>query len=189
MCIGLLFKTSNLCSQPSFIILFWLLSFRQIFSITFWIGNRQLNRQLVGNCPSNQRKTSIGHLTFSKVSMLCSQPFFYTYVEASFVQTNECSISQSESATESATGNWIAIWIGNGNWIGIWIGNRQLYRQPATKPATGNPLLTLRTYIYWFILLLLKHEQNLCMFSNLRRLGKTQFAVFSSSMLPFDMPF
>ena len=35
-----------------------------------------INRQLVGNCPSNPLKTSIGHLSFSKVSMLCSQPSF-----------------------------------------------------------------------------------------------------------------
>ena len=54
---GLLFKTPKLCSQLSFILMFYLLSLRQTFSITFWIGNRQLNRQLVG--------TRTGHLSQS----------------------------------------------------------------------------------------------------------------------------
>ena len=54
------------------------------------------------------------------------------YLRWSFFRSEQCSISQSESATESATGNL----------IGIWIVNRQLNRQP----AIGNPLLTLLTY-------------------------------------------
>ena len=39
------FKTSMLCSQSSFILTSKLLWLRQTFLTTFWIGNRQVNRQ------------------------------------------------------------------------------------------------------------------------------------------------
>ena len=71
--------------------------------------NHILNRQLVGNCSSNPLNNSIGHVSFSKISMLCSQLSFFTYVEAFFLQINVLYLSP----------------------------NRQLNRQPATELASG----------------------------------------------------
>ena len=99
-------KASLLCPQPSFILMFKYLSFRQRFYITVrigdWIGNRQLNLIHILNLQLNR------HLN--------RQPAIESGIE---------------SAAESATGNWIGIWISI--WNGNLIGNRQLNRQPATR--------------------------------------------------------
>ena len=85
-----------------------------------WIGNRQLNRQLVGNCPSNPLNTSIGQLSFSKVSMLCSQP--------SFILTLKLLSFRSMF------------------YISVRIGNRQLNRHLA---SSGPPNPSIISFVHW----------------------------------------